>query len=126
MSDLLDKISSNYLLLNIFEYIKKDRILKLFIHSKKYIEKLGLLFHYQYNYLKVNGINLFYFYYLTFSIVDGKINKEILNNRFKEDLKDMNIKINFTPEFLINFHYSSNYKTQYNNNKITSFINKFI
>ena len=104
MSDLLDKISSKFLLLNIFEYIKKERILQLFVHSKKYIEKLGLLFHYQYNYLKAYGINLFYFYYLTFSIVDGKINKEILNNRFKEDLKDMNIKINFTPEFLMKFH----------------------
>ena len=104
MSDLLDKISSKFLLLNLFEYIKKERILQLFVHSKKYIEKLGLLFHYQYNYLKAYGINLFYFYYLTFSIVDGKINKEILNNRFKEDLKDMNIKINFTPEFLMKFH----------------------
>ena len=38
MSDLLDKISSKYLLLNIFEYIQKERILKLFVHSKKYIK----------------------------------------------------------------------------------------
>ena len=136
MSDLLDKISSKYLLLKIFEYIKKERILKLFAHSKKYIEKLGLLFHYQYNYLKVTGINLFYFYYLTFSIVDGKINKEILNNRFKEDIKDLDININFTPEFLINFHnefikhFSCNYNIDiysplFENLSKTALINEF-
>jgi len=67
MSDLLDKISSKYLLLKIFEYVKNEKTLKLFIHSKKYIKKMGLLFYYQYNYLKAVGINLFD--YLSFNIV---------------------------------------------------------
>ena len=103
MSDLLDKISSKYLLLKIFEYVKIEKTLKLFVHSKKYIEKMGLLFYYQYNYLKSVGINLFD--YLEFNIVGGKINKELLNNRFKEDIKIIDVNINFSPEFLINYYH---------------------
>ena len=103
MSDLLDKISSKYLLLKIFEYVKNEKTLKLFVHSKKYIKKTGLLFYYQYNYLKAVGINLFD--YLSFNIVGGKINKELLNNRFKEDLKNIDVNINFSDEFLINYYY---------------------
>jgi len=102
MSDLLDKISSKYLLLKIFEYVKNEKTLKLFIHSKKYIKKMGLLFYYQYNYLKAVGINLFD--YLSFNIVEGKINKKLLNDRFKEDLKNIDININFSPQFLINYY----------------------
>ena len=64
---------------------------------------MGLLFYYQYNYLKSVGINLFD--YLEFNIVGGKINKELLNNRFKEDIKIIDVNINFSPEFLINYYH---------------------
>ena len=103
MSDLLDKISSKYLLLKIFEYVGIEKTLKLFIHSKKYIKKLDLLFHYQYNYLKAVGINLFD--YLVFNIFEEKMNKEIIKNRFKEDLKNIDVKIDISHEFLIYYYY---------------------
>ena len=101
MSDLLDKIGSKYIMLNILEYTKYDIKLKLFFHSKKYINKFDLMFFYHYNYLKAIGLNLFDYFELNNY---GKINKEELKNKFNEDFQNSNANFNISPEFLTNFY----------------------
>ena len=59
--DILNKIKSNYILSNIFEYINKENFkLKFFVHSKLYQKKFNLqLSDFMINYFLINGINDF-------------------------------------------------------------------
>ena len=107
-NDLFDKISSQYIFMNIIDYIKsKDFILKLFKNSNKYIKKLNLLADYQYYYLLQNHIDLFKYFY----VKDSLFNSDIIKIQTYKNI----IKINLLPECLEK--YIKNYPKFYKNSE---------
>ena len=89
MQKLIDKIKSVYILKNIIDYIKDNRIqFKLFQYSKKYQNNLKIKVSFQKKYLKKIGFNISNYLYT--EIYD----KEYLNKKYNEFLleKDINKK----------------------------------
>ena len=76
-NNILEKISSKYILKTIFNYIQDDMLkYKLFIHSKSFQEKLGIQkYDYQEIYFNKIEINLFDYWKLDYNKYDEDIIK---------------------------------------------------
>ena len=107
IKQILDKISSKYILKGIFDYIDEDVYfkLKLFIHSNSFQKKLDInIFKYQEKYFKNKGLDLIQ--YFSFIYNSSKVfSKCLLKDELEEDLSLLNIDIN-----IINNYIKNNFK----------------
>ena len=96
-TEILGKITSKYLLLKIFDYIKdnNDYILKLFVHSKYFQKKLNLsLYSYQQKYFDKIGLNINMYlsgYNDDKEIYPNYFDKNYLLNKLKKDANNYGI-----------------------------------
>ena len=83
-TQLLEKIKSNYVFSNIFEYLEEEIKLKLFIYSKLYQQKLKIdIKDYQSKYIQENIVPDDY---MKFKNHDNNFDKEYLIKKFEKDL----------------------------------------
>lgn len=81
---VLEKIKSNYVFSNIFEYLEEEIKLKLFIYSKLYQQKLKIdIKDYQSKYIQANIVPDDY---MKFKNHDNNFDKEYLIKKFEKDL----------------------------------------
>ena len=101
---ILEKISSNYIFQNIFDFIpNKVFKYKLFVHSKFFQEKLNIkLIDYRQVYVNQFGLPDINNYFSSYNYSDyEEYDKNYLNDKLKKDLLNKNTNINKLKEVLI-------------------------